>query len=442
MRIAVVGAGISGIGAALALSCQAGHKVVIFDKDSRPGGHSATVDIDHGGTPISVDTGFIVYNELNYPKFTAMLDWLGVPTQPADMSFSVSADAGQYEWSGRDERGRAFGFLQVINGLFARRRNLLSLSHFQMLRDVGRFQEIARADRKAGTIGEGTLADYLVRHGFSDRLRDDYLVPMGAAIWSTSPARMLDFPAESFINFFDNHCLLQWKRPQWRTVTGGSRTYVERAAALFGDDLRLDSAVTAISRSAQGVDVVDAKGHSERFDHVVIAAHAPDALAMLADADADEQAILGACSYSPNDVYLHSDPRLMPRRKAAWAAWNFLREGKDANRKVAVTYWMNVLQNIARNKPVFVTLNPPQAPDPALTFARFTYDHPQFDERALAAVERLDTIQGARRTWFAGAWTGHGFHEDGLRSGLAVAMSLGASAPWEAAPVSLQTAAE
>ena len=225
-------------------------------------------------------------------------------------------------------------------------------------------------------------------------------------------------------------------------MVGGSRSYVERAVAVFGGDLRLASTVTSIRRSPQGVEISDSTGHSEHFDHVVIAAHAPDALAMLADADAREQEILSACSYSPNDVFLHCDPSLMPKRKAAWAAWNFLREGKDADRKVAVTYWMNVLQDIARNKPVFVTLNPPTAPDPALTFARFTYDHPQFDSHALAAVESLESIQGVRRTWFAGAWTGHGFHEDGLRSGLAVAKALDAHAPWEASPVPILTAAE
>jgi predicted NAD/FAD-binding protein len=358
------------------------------------------------------------------------------------MSFSVSADGGRYEWCGRDERDRPLGFLQVLNGLFAQRRNLLSPSHLRMLRDVLRFQETARHDRQAGTIGEGSLAHYLARQGFSDRLRDDYLVPMGAAIWSTSPAKMLQFPAQSFINFFDNHCLLQWNRPQWRTVVGGSRSYMQRAVALLGEGLRLGAGVTNITRAAHGVEVTDLHGGTERFDHVVIAAHAPDALAMLGDATTQERAILGACHYAPNDVFLHSDPSLMPRRKAAWAAWNFLREGDDADRKVAVSYWMNVLQDIPRSMPVFVTLNPPRAPDPGLTFARFTYDHPQFDAGALRAVEHLPLIQGAKRTWFAGAWTGYGFHEDGLRSGLSVARALGALAPWDAAPLPVLAAAE
>jgi predicted NAD/FAD-binding protein len=265
---------------------------------------------------------------------------------------------------------------------------------------------------------------------------------MGAAIWSTSPAQMLEFPAQSFIHFFDNHCLLQWQRPQWRTVVGGSRSYVARAIGLLDGEVRLDAAVTALHRHARWVDVEDATGRCDRFDQVVVAAHAPDALAMLADADEVERSILSHCRYSANDVYLHRDASLMPRRKAAWAAWNFLREGEDCERKVAVTYWMNVLQAIPHETPVFVTLNPPRPPRADLTFARFSYDHPQFDFAALGAVQALDAIQGARRTWLAGAWTGYGFHEDGLRSGLAVAAGLGAKAPWDGAAVPVLEAAE
>ena len=430
MRIAIVGAGISGIGAALALSFQTGHDVVVYERAPRAGGHSATVDVDYDGKHIPVDTGFIVYNEHNYPLFTNMLKWLQVKTQPADMSFAVSADQGRYEWCGRDERAKTFGFVNVANGLFAQRRNLFSPAHIGMLREVLRFQDKARADRRNGTIGEGTLADYLARNRFSKKLMDDYLVPMGAAIWSTSPAMMLEFPATSFINFFDNHCLLQWDRPQWRTVVGGSRSYVHAACKRLGPAMRLGTGVTHITRHDSHVDVTDARGQTDRFDHVVIASHSPDALTMLADPDDRERSILGACGYSANEVFLHRDPSLMPKRKAAWAAWNFLREGSDTARKVAVSYWMNVLQDLPRQTPIFVTLNPPRAPDPSLTFGRFVYDHPQFDSAAMAAVQNLGSIQGARRTWFAGAWTGYGFHEDGLRSGLTVAEALGAAPPW------------
>ena len=434
MRIAIIGSGISGIGAALSLA-HAGHEVVVFEKDNRPGGHAATVDIDHNGRKIAVDTGFIVYNELNYPHFTNMLGWLGVPTQASDMSFSVSADKGRFEWCGRDGGG-------MFGALFAQRRNLLSPGFLHMLTEILRFQTKARGDLRRGTIGAGTLGDYLLRHRFSARLRDDYLVPMGAAIWSTSPARMLEFPAESLISFFDNHCLLQLDRPKWRTVAGGSRTYVQAAAQYLGPRLRTDTPVTGITRSRNGVDVRDGSGHVERFDNVVLATHAPDALAMLEDADPLEHELLGACTYAPNEVYLHCDARLMPRRHAAWASWNFLREGRDNVRKVAVTYWMNALQAIDPAFPVFVTLNPPFVPDPALTFERFVYDHPQFDLGALDARKRLDAIQGTRHTWYCGAWTGHGFHEDGLASGLSVAERLGAGPPWANASVPLQIAAE
>jgi predicted NAD/FAD-binding protein len=424
MKIAVVGSGITGNAAALALSqATHGNEVVIYEREARPGGHSATVDINYDGTKIAVDTGFIVFNEKNYPNLTAMFDYLGVETQLSDMSFSVSADRGRFEWCGRDGGG-------VLNALFAQRRNVVSPSFLRLLLEIGRFQKQAIADARARTVGEGSLAHYLARHQFSTRMRDDYLVPMGAAIWSTSPRDMLAFPATSFIEFFDNHCLLQWDRPRWRTVTGGSRAYVRKLAGIFGDRLRLACGASKITRDEDGVTIFDATGHAERFDAVVLAAHAPDSLAILADASDDERAILGACRYAPNDVWLHRDVSLMPKRKAAWASWNFLREGADDARACAVTYWMNKLQAIDESKPLFVTLNPPFEPKPELTFGRFSYDHPQFDRPALEARKRLHAIQGVRHTYFAGAWTGHGFHEDGLSSGISVAAQLGCPAPW------------
>ena len=434
MRIAIIGTGISGIGAGLALD-SAGHDIVLFEKDQRPGGHAATVDIDYDGTPLSVDTGFIVYNELNYPNFSAMLAWLDIATQASDMSFSVSADNGRFEWCGRDGAG-------MFRALFAQRRNLLSPGFLHMLTEIMRFQNQARGDLRRGTIGTGTLGDYLAQHRFTARLRDDYLVPMGAAIWSTSPARMLEFPAESFISFFDNHCLLQMDRPKWRTVTGGSRSYVRAATRHFGSRLRLGCEIVAVTRTHDGVELYDLHGQAHHFDAAVLATHAPDALVMLTDADPIERDLLGACTYSLNEVYLHRDTRLMPRRRDAWASWNFLREGKDSARKVAVSYWMNALQAIDPAKPVFVTLNPHEAPDPDLTFARFAYDHPQFDLAALHARSELDCIQGHSRTWFCGAWTGHGFHEDGLASGLAVAAHLGAAPPWARQSGNIAIAAE
>ena len=429
MRIAVIGAGIAGHSAALALSQQAlGHDVTVYEQEQRAGGHAATVDIDYLGRMIAVDTGFIVYNTLNYPNLTAFFTWAGVATEASDMSFSVSADQGRFEWCGRDGK-------DVFSGLFAQKSNLLSPGYLLMLRQILQFQEIARRERANGGIGPGSLAQYLERHRFSRRLRDDYLVPMGAAIWSMSPKAMLDFPAQSFVDFFDNHCLLQWQRPKWRTVTGGSRSYVRKLADILGARVRLGCGAAQIVRTGGNVEITDAHGGQEYFDQVVIATHAPQALGLLGDATALEKAILGAQNTSTNDVVLHRDPALMPKRRAAWASWNFLREGNGDARSVSVTYWMNRLQNIDENCPLFITLNPPREPAPGTVFGRYAYAHPQYDAPALAARARLAEIQGGNRTWFCGAWTSHGFHEDGMASGLAVAASLGAPAPW-AAPTS------
>lgn len=413
--------------------------MTVYERDLRPGGHSHTVEIDYAGSRIAVDTGFIVFNELNYPDLTALFDHLGVETQPTDMSFSVSANGGRLEWLGGGRRPS-----ETLNGVFAQRRNLLSIPFWMMLRDVVRFNRQSLADRTAGRLRGLTLGDYLKMRGYSHRLIQDYLVPMGAAIWSTPVDRMLDFPAENFVAFFDNHRLLHDDRPVWRTVRGGSARYVEALTRPFRDRIRLGAAVTSIDRTRAGVVVTDSLGHSDRYDQVVIAAHTDQALAMLRDPSADERTILGAIRYRPNAVYLHRDTRLMPKRRRAWGAWNFLRgNGRgEAGGAVAVTYWMNALQHIDADKPLFVSLNPPFEPDAGLTFARFTCDHPQFDAAAFAAQARLDQIQGANRTWFCGAWTGYGFHEDGLRSGLAVAEKLGGGVPWRSCDPAYAEAAE
>lgn len=437
MRIAVVGTGIAGNAAAFALAGR--HRLTVFERDDRPGGHSHTVDINYDGAAVAVDTGFIVYNEPNYPDLTALFDHLGIETLPTDMSFSVSANGGQLEWMGG---GRQWG--ETLNGVFAQRRNLVSAPFWMMLRDVLRFNRTSLIDRAAGRLRGLTLGDYLRMRGYSRRLIHDYLVPMGAAIWSSPVDRILDFPAENFVAFFDNHRLLHDDRPVWRTVRGGSARYVEALTRPFRDRIRLGVAVTGIERTRSGVMVIDSFGQREQFDQVVIAAHSDQALAMLRDASADERTVLGAIRYRPNAVYLHRDPRLMPKRRRAWAAWNFLRgNGRgEAGGDVAVTYWMNALQHIDADKPLFLSLNPPFEPEGDLTFARFTCDHPQFDAAAFAAQGRLDNIQGVNRTWFCGAWTGYGFHEDGLRSGLAVAERLGGDVPWRAAHLAYAEAAE
>ena len=437
MRVAVIGTGIAGNAAASTLSKR--YPVTVYDREIRPGGHSHTVTIDYDGTQLAVDIGFIVYNELNYPDLTALFAHLGVETVESCMSFAVTADAGRFEWKGGGSNWR-----ETARGLFAQPRNLLSPSYLRMLRDILTFNTKSVEDHAAGRLAGLTLGDYFAERKFAPRLLTDYLAPMGAAIWSAPAAEMLDFPAENFVAFFKNHRLLQYDRPVWRTVKGGSRRYVEKMISSFRDRIRLGCAVTSIERTPHGVIVHDSRGGRDSYDHVVIASHSDQALAMLSDADDRERAILGAIGYAPNTVYLHRDIRLMPKRAHAWASWNFLRwrrEGAAAN-DVAVTYWMNRLQGIDNDKPLFVSLNPPFAPAAELTFGKYMCEHPQYNARAFAAQRRLGEIQGRRRTWFCGAWTGSGFHEDGLRSGLAVAEALGAAVPWREPPPELAQAAE
>ena len=436
-RIAVVGSGIAGNACAFALAAR--HDVVLYEREPRPGGHSATATIDYDGTPVDVDTGFIVYNERNYPNLTALLAAIGVVTEASDMSFSVSADGGRREWSG-----------DGLRGLFAQRSNLASPGFHGMLADIMRFNRLAPRDRASGALAGLSLGDYLARRRYGRRFVDDYLVPMGAAIWSTPAARMLAFPAECLVAFFENHRLMHLGRPVWRTVSGGSRRYVERLVGPLAGGLRLSTPVARIERQAGGVVVVDARGHRDSFDEVVVAAHSDQALAMLVDPSEDERAVLGAIGYRPNRVVLHRDPALMPKRPAAWASWNYLSSGSGGDRAVSVTYWMNRLQNLDRRRPLFVSLNPIAAPRPDSVFGSYLYDHPQFDAAALAAQRRLGAIQGARRIWFCGAWCGNGFHEDGLVAGLAVAEALGGAVPWrplrpspgDAAGATLREAAE
>ncbi len=437
MRIAVIGTGIAGNAAAWALSHR--YPVTVYDRELRPGGHSHTVTIDYGGEVIAVDIGFIVYNELNYPDLTALFAHLGVETVDSCMSFAVSADAGRFEW-----KGGGNNWVDTARGLFAQKRNVLSPSYLRMLRGILTFNEQSMKDHAAGLLGMMTLGDYFRWRKFAPRLLTDYLAPMGAAIWSASADRMFDFPAENFVTFFSNHRLLQYDRPVWRTVKGGSQRYVEKLTAAFGDHLRLGCAVTAIERTAHGVMVHDSRGHHDLYDHVVVATHSDQALTLLSDPSVEETAVLGDIGYAPNIVYLHRDARLMPKRRKAWASWNFLRWKRDGAHinDVAVTYWMNQLQGLPDDKPLFVSLNPPFPPDPSLTFGRYTCEHPQYDARAFAAQRRLGDIQGKRHTWFCGAWTGYGFHEDGVRSGLAIAEALGATVPWRMAPAELAEAAE
>ncbi|WP_033838658.1 NAD(P)/FAD-dependent oxidoreductase [Mesorhizobium loti] len=428
-KVAVIGSGISGAAAAWALRPDA--DVTLYEASHRAGGHTATVDIDYDGTPISVDTGFIVYNELAYPDLTALFSHLGVATHESDMGFSLSLDGGKLEWCG-----------STLRTIFAQKRNVFSPGFLWMLREILRFNKACIAERDSGTLGNVSIGDYLRTRGFSVGFRDNYLIPMAAAIWSTPRAKMLDYPAASFISFFENHRLIDNDtRPVWRTVSGGSRNYLQKLLAPLGSALRLSSPVKTMVRDAFGITVWAGDDAPERFDNVIIAGHSDQALAMLGDASSVEEAILSAIPYRPNRVVLHRDPHLMPKRRAAWAAWNYLRCSCDRDEpEVSVTYWMNRLQGIDAAKPLFVSLNPVVEPRPELVFGEWMFDHPQYDARALSAQARLDDIQGVRGTYFAGAWTGHGFHEDGLRSGLNAAIALGAAVPWRRAAEALPNA--
>lgn len=420
MRIAIIGSGISGLGAAWMLHRQ--HDIVLYEAEPRPGGHSNTIDLDYDGENVAVDTGFIVYNEANYPNLTALFSALDVPNVASDMSFAVSVGGGAVEWAGDN-----------LRTVFAQRRNLVRPAFLRMLRDILRFNKRAPIDLAAGVLDGLTLGDYLVAQRYSQPFQQHYLLPMGGAIWSTSMRGMLDFPAQSFITFCENHFLLSRDRPRWRTVAGGSREYVKRLTALFPDAVRLGCPVVRVSRQADGqVAVHDAHGGTAHFDQVILAVHGDQASAMLDAPDAEEAEILGAISYAPNIAYVHRDPALMPRRRGIWASWNYLSaKGAQEDATVAVTYWMNRLQNIDPQKPLFVTLNPPVMPRPEMTFATLAYDHVQYDMRTLRAQRALPSIQGRGGIWYCGAWTAHGFHEDGLRSGIEVAEKLGATCPWE-----------
>jgi predicted NAD/FAD-binding protein len=417
-KIAVVGSGISGASAAWAL--HPFHDVTLFEAADRPGGHTATVDVQYRDKEISVDTGFIVYNELNYPLLTALFNHLDVSTHPSDMGFSLSLDDGKLEWCGSSYRS-----------IFARKRNAVSLPFLWMLREIIRFNGCCVVDRNRGETAGLTIGDYLDRKRFSKSFRDNYLIPMAAAIWSTPRAKMLDFPADTFITFFENHRLIHHERPQWRTVTGGSREYLKKLLLPLGTRVRTSTPVRSVLRDTFGVTVVTDKSEPERFDQVILAGHSDQSLEMLGDATASERNILSTVPFCANRVVLHCDERLMPRRKAAWSAWNYLRSTSNGGEAaVSVTYWMNRLQGIDERYPLFVSLNPSAEPREETVFGEWTFDHPLFDANALAAQSRLFMIQGMRRTWYSGAWTGHGFHEDGLRSGLNVALALGVSLPW------------
>jgi uncharacterized protein len=416
-RIAVIGAGISGLASAYCLASR--HEVTLYEAAGYLGGHSNTVDVTVDGRTHPVDTGFLVYNERTYPNLVRLFAELGVRAHRSEMSFGVSLDSGRTEWAGTS-----------VDSVFAQRRNLLSPGFIGMLGDIVRFNRAATSHLAEARASGITLGALLERGGYGQRFREAYLLPMVASIWSGARADVVNFPAESFLQFALNHGLLQLTdRPQWLTVAGGSRDYVQRIRTRL-KDVRLGSPVQEVRRTETGVQLRCADG-LDAFDAVVFATHAPTTLRLLADATPDERAVLAPVRYQKNLAVLHRDPALLPRRRKVWSAWNYLGHSADAHSGgVCVSYLINKLQPIPFDAPIVVTLNPIQAPDPALTFASFDYEHPAFDAAALAAQRALPAVQGRHRAWFAGAWTGYGFHEDGLKSSLRVAAAFDAAPDW------------
>lgn len=407
MKIAIIGTGIAGNVAAYNLSSD--HDITVYEDDHRIGGHTHTVDVWAHGRKWAVDTGFIVFNDVTYPKFMGLLDELAVESQPSDMSFSVRSERDGLEYNGAS-----------LNALFAQRSNLLKPSFYRMLMDVLRFNREAPAllDDPANTI---TLGEYLENNQYSAEFVDYYIVPMGAAIWSATPGGMRSVPAAFFVRFFHNHGLLSVnERPTWRVIKGGSRNYVEKLVAGHRDRIRLNAPVEWIRRRPEFIELKARNAEVERYDRVFLACHSDQALKLLADPTPQERQVLGAIGYQQNEAVLHTDDSLMPERRRAWAAWNYHIPDApvDPEGKVTLTYNMNILQGLKAPVEFCVTLNHTHAIDPKKIIQSISYSHPVFTEKAVAAQKRHREINGARRTYFCGAYWRYGFHEDGVVSAL------------------------
>lgn len=422
MKIAVVGSGAAGLGAALALSDR--HDVLLFEKADRFGGHANTVIAETEGERVAVDTGFIVYNDTNYPNLSAMFAHLGTPTKASDMSFGFSLQEGRFEYA-----------CDNLDKIFAQRRNVFNPRFLLGFRDVMRFVKLAPRDLASGALSGLTLGEWLTERRFGAWFRERFILPMGSAIWSTPAERMLAFPAANFVSFFANHDLFTGLAAamQWRTVAGGAQVYVGEIVARLSGRARKNVDVVAARRVGARVELRFADGSEGLFDHVVFAGHAPETAALITDQDPEERALLGAFHTTRNRAVLHRDPSMMPRRRKVWSSWSMLFEGDAggaAGQPVTLTYWMNRLQGLSVKENYFVTLNGAREPDPALTVAAFDYAHPCYDEAAFAAQARMDEIQGRGGYWYAGAWLGWGFHEDAVKSGLRVAEALDARPVW------------
>jgi len=428
-RIAVIGSGIAGLAAAWLLSAR--HQVTLIERNTYIGGHTNTIDVDEDGEKVPVDTGFIVYNERNYPLLTRLFKRLGVATRETDMSFAASVGPWTLEYAGSD-----------LNTLFAQRRNLFSPAFLGMCRDILRFNSRCKSLLTAQDFGDETLGEFLDRERLGAAFRDHYLLPMAASIWSCPKDTMMQFPAASLARFYANHGLLNLvERPQWKTVTGGSQQYVRRMLSDMGTHRVIPGdGAKAVTRAEQGVTVQLHSGQEEGFDAAVLACHGDQALGLLAAPTEPERELLGAFSYQRNQVYLHTDDYLMPRSRRVWSAWNHLSRHADGDTAVSVTYWMNRLQGLASQQDYFVSLNPFAGPRPDRTLTSLVYEHPVFDQGAMAAQERLHEIQGRDRIWYCGSYFGYGFHEDALRAAVAVADDLGADVGWLTQPAAAPAA--
>lgn len=413
--IAIIGSGISGLGAAYILHPH--HDITLYEKSLTLGGHSRTLEVEVPEGHIPVDTGFIVFNDRNYPLLTGLFHHLGVPFKKSNMSFGASIADHWFEYGTRS-----------LGAIFAQPKNLLRPSFLRMIADVLHFNRVS----KAFLDSPQTLGECLDTLGMGEWFRHYYLLAMGAAIWSTPLDQMLAFPARSFLRFFDNHGLLTINdQPQWYTVDGGSCEYVKRIAATFESRIKTSCGVVSVTRTSDGVELRDTQGGSATYNQVIFACHSDQVLAMLQNPSEAERSIFGAMRYQPNEVVLHRDTSFMPKAKAAWASWVYLSDGKrDAKPAISLSYWMNLLQTLPTQTNIIVTLNPSHPPKSELVFNRATLEHPIFDEAAIRAQERIGEIQGRDKLWYCGAYLGHGFHEDGLRSAVNVTSALGTKIPW------------
>lgn len=413
MKIAIIGTGISGLTCGYHLHQQ--HDVTLFEANHYIGGHTATVDVEVEGQHYAIDTGFIVYNDRTYPNFIQMMNDIGVQGLPTQMSFSVRNDDNGLEYNGH-----------TATSLFAQKRNWVNPKFYRFIFEIIRFNGLAKDDAEKAHQSLQTLGDFLNQHQFSDYFCENYILPMGAAIWSSSLADMRAFPLSFFLRFFLNHGLLDiTNRPQWYVITGGSRAYIEPLTQGFKDKIRLDSPVTLVKRTPSGVEIT-VNGSVEHFDHVIFACHSDQALCLLAQPSEAELSVLGAMQYQANEVVLHTDASLLPKRKAAWASWNYWLDGSEGeeSRLPALTYNMNILQHIDSKHTFCVSLNSTNRIEPSKILRQFTYHHPVFTTESIAAQQIKAEVSGVNNTWYCGAYWHNGFHEDGVKSALDVVTKL------------------